>query len=119
MNELLRMALELGLPAEAVNQAGAFFLRELPGWRDELVVHHRGTSAIVLVPNTTLYLLSKLGPLSASDLGDCLAMLSFARDRGQDADRARIGAAIAALRTTAPSPERNGRLDDLTRALLA
>lgn len=117
MNELLRIALELGLPAEAVNPAGAFFLREFPDWRRDLVVHHRGPGATLLVPNATLFVLSKIGRLSATDLEDCLAMLRAAGERGEDVDRARIRGAIHARRSTDHTPQADGRLDALERAL--
>lgn len=38
---LMEIAEELGLPVEAINQAGAFFLRRIEGWPDHVVVVRR------------------------------------------------------------------------------
>ncbi len=114
-NELLRIALELGLPVEAVNQSGAFFLREFPGWREQLDVIHRGPSATILVPDATLYVLLKLGRLSESDLQDSVARIRMARSGGGDVDRGRVLAAIAAEEQRGAVSPRKSRLSALRR----
>ena len=50
LNHLSRIALELGLPVEAINAAGGFFLQRIQGWRDELNVLHTGTGATLHTP---------------------------------------------------------------------
>src|SRR5258707_8577201 len=40
---LMELAAEAGIPIEAVNSAADFFVRRIPGWRDELVVLVRGS----------------------------------------------------------------------------
>jgi len=114
---LLEIARDLGLPAESVNQAGAYFVRGIDGWRDALVVLHEGPSATMHVPNATLFVLTKMERLTEADLDDCVAMLRRARTRGEPCDRQRLrGAVDAALGETAPGP-REKRLRSLRAAI--
>ncbi len=89
---LMDLALGHGWPVETVNSAADFFVRRVPGWRDELELLHRGPGARILRPSPTLFLLLKLSRLSEADLGDCLALLArFA------VDAPRVRAALDAL----------------------
>jgi hypothetical protein len=72
---LMEIAQEIGLPVEAINQAGAFFLKKVPSWRKQLVVVHRGKKASFFRPNATLYLLLKIPRFSESDLTDCITLI--------------------------------------------
>lgn len=114
---LLGIAEELGLPVEAVNPAGAFFLRRVRGWKSHLVEIHRGRRARILVPDATLFVLLKLGRLTEADLSDCLAMLELARTRGERVDRVRLRRTIGRGLAAAETPEKEGRLRRLLEAL--
>ena len=114
---LLEIAVECGLPPEAVNTAGAFFLRALPGWRDDLVVVRRGEHGRILRPGTTLFVRTKLDRLSTADLADCLALLRHATGQGAPPDRDRLRAEIDARLAERPHAERAGRLATLRAAL--
>ncbi len=107
---LLEIALALGLPVEAVNQAAAFFLRDIPDWRADLTAIHKGPSATVHVPGPTLYVLTKIGRLSSSDLADCTTMLRHARAERIPVDTERLRAAIDRAFDAEPSPPRAERL---------
>ena len=72
---LMEIAESLGLPIEAINQAGAFFLKQIPGWEKRLIEVHRGKGAIFFRPNATLYLQLKIRRFSETDLLDCMKML--------------------------------------------
>lgn len=117
LNELYRIAVELGLPPEAVNQAGAFFLRAIPGWRDELETLHAGSGARICVPTATLYVLSKIERLSDSDLDDCLERLQIAARNGGSLDRDRLRRAVREQAVSASSEARLRRLTTLQAAL--
>ncbi len=93
---LMELAVEAGLPIEAVNSAADFFLRRIPGWRDELVVLAESAQATVYRPSATLFLLLKLGRLSATDLEDCVALLAH-KAPTDPVDRPRVRAALAGL----------------------
>jgi hypothetical protein len=96
---LMELAEAEGLPLEAVNSAAGFFLRRVDGWRDEMEVLRRGQATIHL-PTPTLFLLLKIGRLSAADLADCLALLDHVRVHGGRLDRERVRNAIASLPET-------------------
>jgi len=112
---LMGIAEEIGLPVEAVNQAGAYFLRAIRGWENHLVEVHRGKGARILRPDATLYLLLKLGRMTESDLSDCVEMLRIAR-RGDDRfDRRRMLGAIRRMLGRDLSDPQRRRLEALSR----
>ena len=110
---LLEIAEDLGLPVEAINQAGALFLKRIPDWESNLIEVHRGTGAVIHVPDATLFLLLKLRRLTEADLGDCIAMLGLARDRREAFDAERVSQAIQAALASGVPPERARRLRSL------
>jgi len=93
---LMELAASAGLPIEAVNSAADFFVRKIPGWRDELVPFVTGARATIFRPTATLFLLLKLARLSTSDLEDCIALIAH----GEPIDRAKVEAALRALPAT-------------------
>jgi hypothetical protein len=103
---LMSLAAELQLPIEAVNSAADFFVRRVAGWREELEPFLRGASATIHRPTPTLFLLLKVGRLSAQDLADCLAVIRKARDEGLRLDGDRVTQAISALPSTSDSSVR-------------
>ena len=116
---LMGIAEELGLPVEAVNQAGAFFLRRIRGWERHLVELHRGRRARILRPDATLFLLLKLDRLTESDLTDCVEMLRLARRGGERVDRRRVRGAIGRGLAGDVSVPRRRRLEALSREVRA
>jgi hypothetical protein len=114
---LFGIAEELGLPPEAINQAAAFFLHRVPGWREHLVPVHTGPRARILVPDATLFVLLKLGRLTEADLADCLAMLALAGRRGWPVDGEGLRQAVLGAMGEDASPGRTERLRTLFAAL--
>lgn len=94
---LLDLAVDLGLPVEALNSAADYFVRRVDGWRAELEGFRTGAKARILRPTPTLFLLLKVQRLSEEDLRDCLGMLERARADGLPVDAARVQAAINSL----------------------
>ncbi len=94
---LMQLAVEASIPVEAVNSAADFFVRKIVGWRDELVLLHRGPAATIHRPSATLFLLLKINRLSEIDLDDCLALDAHCRDRAEPVDRDRVLGALGAL----------------------
>jgi len=114
-----RMALfdamvELSLPIEAVNSAADFFVKRIEGWRDHVELLRAGARGNVYRPDATLFLLSKIGRLSQTDLADCLALLRLVRRDRLLLDVTRLIAAIERLTPPdaegAPVVERRARL---------
>ncbi|MBW2263451.1 MAG: hypothetical protein JRG91_15910 [Deltaproteobacteria bacterium] len=114
---LMHIAEELGLPVEAINQAGAFFLHRIEGWREELVTVHEGPGATIHRPNVTLFMLLKIPRLSEADLSDCLEMLRWASRGGEEPDTRRILSAIERALDDCASQPRHVRLESLADAL--
>ncbi|MBN2498799.1 MAG: hypothetical protein JXR96_29680 [Deltaproteobacteria bacterium] len=114
---VMEIAEDLGLPAEAVNPAAAFFLQRIRGWQKHLVLLHRGAGARIHRPDATLFLLLKLRRLSEADLSDCLAMLRFARREGERLDRARVRRALSSEAEKVHSPGWHQRAEILVQAL--
>lgn len=117
MLTLMQIAEELGFPVEAINQAGAYFLHRIEGWNDHLVEVHRGTSATILVPDPTLFVLLKLSRLTESDLADCRMMLGLARKNETPVDRARLRAVAERALKDVDSADRMERLQALLAEL--
>ena len=114
---LLEIAEDLGLAPESINQAGAFFLRRIAGWRDHLVPVREGLTATILRPDTTLFVLLKLRRLTETDLEDCIEVLIVAAKRGDEVDRARLTQTIESQFQNHPSQERLTRLRKLQAVL--
>ncbi len=114
---LMEIAEELGLPVEAINQAGAFFLRRIEDWPEHIVEVRRGEHAALFVPDATLFLLLKIRRLTASDLSDCLEMIKLARARGEEIDVARVRSAARTLEERESTADQRRRLTSLLEAL--
>jgi len=117
MLTLMRIAEELGLPVEAINQAGAYFLHRIEGWQDNLVEIHRGPQATIYLPDPTLFVLLKLSRLTESDSTDCLAMLDLARKKNTPVDHTRLRTAVELALVEAPTVGRAERLNELLSKL--
>jgi len=115
---LLGIAEDLGLPVEAINQAGALYLRRIPDWDQNLIEVHRGPQAVLHVPDTTLFLLLKVARLTESDLGDCTALLKLARKNQEAFDAERVSKAIEEALRAEIAPGRRQRLDTLLDIVL-
>lgn len=95
---LMNLAVDLGLPIEAVNSAADFFVQRIAGWREEIVVFRTGARGRVFRPTATLFLLLKITRLSASDLADCLAVIAEAGSAATERlDLPRVLGALDAL----------------------
>jgi hypothetical protein len=74
---LMELADSLGLPIETVNQAAAFFLKNIPYEKTDLIPLHEGDTAKIFRPSVLLYWKLKLARLSESDLIDCQHYYSY------------------------------------------
>lgn len=88
--QLMELAETLALPVEAINPAGAYFLKKHRGWKKDLVFLHKGKSATVYRPSANLYIELKIHRLSESDLQDCLEFLKFAKETTEPVDFERL-----------------------------
>jgi hypothetical protein len=114
--ELMKIAEELGLPVESINQAAAYFLMKLRPFDDHLLPLHRGKRAEILRPDLFLFLMLKIGRLSATDLTDCLELLRKEAPLGR-VDQKKVEKRIEAELANADSREKRSRLKALQAAL--
>jgi len=114
---VMELAEAVGLPVEAVNSAADFFVHRIEGWREEIEVFRSGPKARIYRPTPTLFLLLKIGRLSAQDLTDGLAMIEKAEVEGLHLDRERVLAALSALPASHDSALKDRR-HMLRRALI-
>jgi len=84
--KLMEIAEGLGLPVEAVNQAGAFFLQRIKKFESRLILMHKGENATIYRPNLALFMELKVGRLSESDLSDCFRYLKYCRKVDESID---------------------------------
>lgn len=105
---LMDLAVDVGLPVEAINSAADYFVRRIPGWRSELSVLQTGPQARVYRPTPTLFLLLKVARLSEQDLEDCFSLIEVAEADGWEIDIERVCGALE--RCDGPGHERRKRL---------
>ena len=72
---LMEIAEQMGLPIEAVNQAGAYFFSKVENAVDHLVILRKGSRCTIYRPDVWLYIALKLGRFTETDLEDCLVMI--------------------------------------------
>ena len=77
--ELMKLAQELGLPAESINQAGLIFLERISDYAENLVLIQERASVRLYRPNSFLFLQLKVNRLSESDLSDCIEMIKISK----------------------------------------
>ena len=78
---LMKVAEQLKLPIESINQAAGYFLRKTGFQQRDLIVLHQGKSATIFRPSCFLFIQLKLQRLSDTDLKDCLEYLKFCHNK--------------------------------------
>jgi hypothetical protein len=73
--KLMEIAESLGLPVEAINQAGEYFLSKVDDFQDHLILFAESKRCKIYRPDTYLFLKLKLARSSETDISDCIAFL--------------------------------------------
>ncbi len=73
--KLMEIAESLGLPVEAINQAGEYFLSKVDGYQAHLVLFAESKKCKIYRPDAFLFVKLKLARASETDLSDCIAFL--------------------------------------------
>lgn len=73
--KLMEIAESLGLPVEAINQAGEYFLSKVDGFQDHLSLFAESKKCKIYRPDAYLFLKLKLARSSETDIRDCMAFL--------------------------------------------
>ncbi|MFN7905072.1 MAG: DUF6036 family nucleotidyltransferase [Pseudobdellovibrionaceae bacterium] len=116
--ELMKIAEDLNLPIEAINQAGSFFLRKIKNWESNLVLLKGTKSTKIFRPNATLFFQLKIARLTQNDLQDCLEMLKNLKKIKEPMDAELIiGKLFEEIKIEKSDPERKIRLSQLLEAV--
>lgn len=83
---LMELAESLGLPVEAINSAGLFFLRKIKDWEERLVLHAESKKCRIYRPNFDLYLELKLARFSEADEADVVAYFKWHKSKKLSVD---------------------------------
>ncbi len=118
---LMRLADELGLPLETINQAAVVFLMKIPDFQKHLRLLHRGSKAVIYRPDAVLFTQMKLSRLNPADLSDCLAFIDMARTNSDEPyDEAALKALVdEAIDKAGANDPRLRRLLQLAQHLIA
>jgi len=112
--KLMELAESLCVPVEAINQAGAFFLRKVPGWETKLILIQKGSAGAIFRPNLELYFALKLARLTESDTEDCISYLEYSVANKENFD---VKTLIALCEQKIQSPEKKIYKSRLIKAL--
>lgn len=114
---LMQLAEDLGLPIEAINQAGSFFLHKIPDWKLNLVLIKKSNTTAIYRPNGTLFLQLKISRLSNSDFADCIEMIKYCRKNKEQIDTSLLKRIIEKDLSLAIDEQKKERLLKLKKAL--
>lgn len=81
---LMELAEDLSLPVEAINSAGAFFIKKIGSYENDMVLLIKGSSAEIYRPNFYLFLQLKIARLSEQDFLDVLEMQKYCLSHAED-----------------------------------
>jgi hypothetical protein len=112
--ELMRLASAMGLSIESINQAAAFFLKNVDYTARDLKVLKKSKSAVIYRPSFALYLKLKTARLSPTDLLDCEAYFHYCK-RADKLDIHEIAAILKRTLESEKSDEKKLRLLELQR----
>ncbi len=115
--ELMDIAEKLKLPVTAINQAGSFFLKQIPDWESKLVLWAESKACRLYRPNGELYLQLKMARMSESDLQDCLQMIDYCKQEGEALNQKFLHKEIQKQIKKAPSEDCISRLEKLASAI--
>lgn len=88
--QLMDVAQQSGLPIEAINPAADFFLRQIPNWKESLVLYKTGKNGNLYRPSLELYFKLKLNRASDSDISDCISFLKWYEKNNLAFDKAKL-----------------------------
>jgi hypothetical protein len=74
---LMSIAQASGLPIEAINPAADFFLRQIPNWKNSLVLLVQGKKGNIFRPSLELYIILKMNRGTDTDVSDCIEFIKW------------------------------------------
>ena len=110
--KLMKLAEELQLPIETINQSDAFFLNQIENWQGRCELFHKGKIGKIYIPNINLYIELKSSRMSESDLSDCKAYLNWCNKNKISYDKESLMHILRKQSLTA-NKEKKSRLQEL------
>ena len=77
---LMNLAIKSGLPVESINPSADFFIRQIPNWKNSLILFKTGIKGNIYRPSLELYFKLKLSRASDSDIQDCVSFLEWHKE---------------------------------------
>ena len=115
--KLMSIADELGLSIETINQAGAYFLYQIPDFERNLIILYEGSKAKIYRPNLFLYIQLKIKRFSDSDVLDCLEYIKYAENHNEFSDKERIEKLVQVQIAKESNKEKINKLKEILKAL--
>lgn len=106
--ELMEIAESIGLPVEAINQAGAYFLSKINDVKDHLIPLEQSKNCTIYRPDAYLYLKLKVARCSETDMEDCLVF--FQKNKAEFLRHQKPIEKIIKLKMKSAEPEIKERL---------
>ncbi len=85
--ELMNLALKCDLSIEAINPAADFFVKQIPNWKNSIILLKKGLKGSIYRPSLELYFKLKLARCTESDIEDCLSFLTWYKKNNLDYDK--------------------------------
>lgn len=74
---LMKLAEQAGLSIESINPAADYFLKQIPNWKNSLVILQSGLKGNLYRPSLELYISLKLARATDTDIKDCISFLKW------------------------------------------
>ena len=74
---LMKLADQAGLSIEAINLAADYFLKQIPNWKNSVVILQTGAKGNLYRPSLELYMALKLARGTMTDIKDCVSFLNW------------------------------------------
>lgn len=111
--QLMDLAASLGLSIESINQAAAFFLKQVPHTKKDYLILHQGKSATIYRPSVALYWRLKTQRMTDSDALDCQHYYQYCRGQGDPVDAKTLKSIVQVALDLDITPEKYARLKNL------
>lgn len=76
---LMKLAEQAGLSIEAINPAADYFLKQIPYWKNSLVILQEGKKGNLYRPSLELYIELKMSRSTDTDIKDCISFIKWHR----------------------------------------
>lgn len=116
--ELMKIAEDLNLPIESINQAASYFLHKIKLFQNHLILMHRGKHASIFRPDLELFFQLKLQRFSESDLADCLEYFAYAKKNNETIRSDQLLRSIDKEIKKNPHAEKQKRLETLKAQII-